>query len=193
MIKRTHLLFFVFFIVSMLFINGFSICKYAFADNGGKSMIIYFTWSGNSEVIAKKIQDKTGGDILKLEPVNPYPNDYHSCVEEWIQERDSGADRELKTVLPNLSRYDIIYLCYPIWSGTIPTPVKTMLKYNDFSGKLIMPVASHGGGGAGRSATDIARLLPQARVGELLSVRGSGGSSLSDTLDRWIRQNGQNR
>ena len=64
-------------------------------------MIIYFTWSGNSEVIAKKIQDKTGGDILKLEPVNPYPNDYHSCVEEWIQERDSGADRELKTVLPN--------------------------------------------------------------------------------------------
>src|SRR5699024_1979872 len=78
MIKRTHLLFFVFFIVSMLFINGFSICKYAFADNGGKSMIIYFTWSGNSEVIAKKIQDKTGGDILKLEPVNPYPNDYHS-------------------------------------------------------------------------------------------------------------------
>ena len=93
--------------------------------------------------------------------MNPYPNDYHSCVEEWIQERDSGADRELKTVLPNLSRYDIIYLCYPIWSGTIPTPVKTMLKYNDFSGKLIMPVASHGGGGAGRSATDIARLLPK--------------------------------
>ena len=156
-------------------------------------MIIYYSWSGNSETIAFQIQNKAGGDILKLEPVKPYSANYNACVEEWKRERDIGTNRELKTRLPNLTQYDIIYICYPIWSSTIPTPITTMLRQNDFFGKLIMPVASHGGGGAGRSASEIARLIPKAKVAEVLSLHGTGGDSLSSSLDNWMVKNGQAR
>lgn len=176
-----------------IYVGGEVASKSAIAAEGGKALVIYYSWSGNSETIAQQIQNKTGGDILKLELVKPYSSNYNACVEEWKRERDTGADRELKTRLPNLVQYGTIYICYPIWSSTIPTPIATMLRQNDFSGKFIMPVASHGGGGAGKSALEIARLVPKAKVAEALSLYGTGGDSLSSSLDDWMVENGRVR
>lgn len=153
-------------------------------------MIIYFSWSGNTRHVAGLLQQKTGAGLCELEVAIPYPPRYGACEEEWRRERDSRADRALKTSLPDLSACRTVFLGYPVWGGNIPTPVITLLRHNDFSGKVIAPFCTHGGGGEGRSFGSIARLAHGARVLKGFSVRGRGSSSLGKDLDAWLARIG---
>jgi flavodoxin len=166
--------------------------KYTVAveNAGGNILIIFYSWSGNTRNIAKLAQKKTGGDLLELELVKHYSSNYNACVDEFKRERDSESKRELKTRLPDLAQYDTIFLGFPIWGGSIPTPISTMLKQNNFSGKTIVPFCSHGGGGIGRSVADIQKLVPGSSVLEGLSVYYSGRGSLEWDMDGWLRKNG---
>ena len=69
-------------------------------------------------------------------------------------------------------------------------PVASFLEEYDFSGKRIIPFCSNGGGRFGQSLTAIAKLAPDAAMGEALSVHYSGGSSLSDDIEEWLETNG---
>ena len=69
-------------------------------------------------------------------------------------------------------------------------PIATFLESYDFSGKLVCPFCSHGGGRLGQSVTAISKLVPAARVGEALSVHYGGGESLPDDIEAWLRANG---
>ena len=80
-------------------------------------------------------------------------------------------------------------MTWSIWA-TIPMPIATLLESYDFSGKIIAPFCSHGGGRLGQSVTDIAKLAPKAKITEGLSVHYSGGSSLSRDIDNWLKKNG---
>ena len=75
---------------------------------------------------------------------------------------------------------------YPNWWATIPMPIASFLEQYDFSGKTIVPFVSHGGGRLGQSVTDIAKLCPSSKIMEALSVRYSGGPSLSGDMDGWL-------
>lgn len=184
--KRMHYLRTV-IVAGLMLLGVAAIPAVAATAKGDRSVIIYYSWSGNSEAIARELQRKTGGELLKIEPVIPYSTNYNACVDDYRRERENGLDRPIKTIVPDLSRYGTVYICYPIWGGTIPTPIITMLRHNDFTGAFIMPVASHGGGGPGRSASHIASLAPSATVADALSVRGSGGRGLSNLLDTWMK------
>jgi flavodoxin len=89
-----------------------------------------------------------------------------------------------------MAQYDVIILGYPNWWATIPMPIATFLESYDFSGKTIIPFCSHGGGRFGQSLTDIAKLVPNARLGDALSVHYTGGSSLPNDITAWLRRNG---
>ena len=69
-------------------------------------------------------------------------------------------------------------------------PVASFLEEYDFTGKTILPFCSHGGGRFGQSLTAIAKLVPDADMGEALSVHYSGGSSLGDDVNTWLKENG---
>ena len=86
--------------------------------------------------------------------------------------------------------YDTILLGYPNWWASIPMPVASFLEEYDFSCKRILPFCSHGGGRFGQSLTAIAKLAPDADLGEGLSVHYSGGSSLSEDVSAWLSGNG---
>ena len=62
-----------------------------------KTLILYFSYSGNTEKVAKQIADYTGADIIRLEPVDPYPEDYDACVARAEAEHPANARPELKT------------------------------------------------------------------------------------------------
>ena len=79
---------------------------------------------------------------------------------------------------------------YPNWWASIPIPVASFLEEYDFSGKTIIPFCSHGGGRFGQSLTTIAKLAPDAVMGEGLSVHYAGGSSLPDDITAWRETNG---
>ena len=89
-----------------------------------------------------------------------------------------------------LKSYDAILLGYPNWWASIPMPIASFLEEYDFTGKTIIPFCSHGGGRFGQGLTAIAKLAPDAVMGEGLSVHYSGGSSLSGDVAAWLEANG---
>ena len=89
----------------------------------------------------------------------------------------------------SIEDYDVILLGYPNWWASIPMPVASFLELYDFSGKTILPFCSHGGGRFGQSLTAIAKLAPEALLGEGLSVHYSGGSTLSEDVAAWLDVN----
>lgn len=163
---------------------------FAAQPNSGKTLVIFFSWSGNTRAIAGQIHQKVGGDLVELEPVRPYSTNYNTCLDEAKRDMEQGARPELKTRIGNMEQYDTVLLGYPNWWATIPAPVATFLEQHDLSGKTILPFCSHGGGRLGQSVTDIIKLAPGAVIKEGLSIHYGGGSSLSLDIDNWLRKAG---
>ena len=160
------------------------------AESGGKILIAYFSWGGNTRGIAREIQAQTGADLFEITPVNPYSTDYNTVLMEAQEDQHRQARPELSEHIQNMGEYDAILLGYPNWWASIPMPIASFLEEYDFTGKTIIPFCSHGGGRFGQSLTAIAKLAPDAVMGEGLSVHYSGGSSLSGDVAAWLEANG---
>ncbi|HBC91494.1 MAG TPA: flavodoxin, partial [Pelotomaculum sp.] len=136
-------------------------------------LIAYFSRTGNTREIASQIHERVGGDIFEIVPVDPYPTDYDTVVDQAKQELEQGYRPPLKTKVENMDSYQVVYLGYPNWWGTIPMAVATFLESYDFSGKTIVPFCTHEGSRLGRSVEDITELCPQSTILEGLAIRGS--------------------
>ena len=159
-------------------------------ETGGRILIAYFSWGGNTRRIAREIQSQTGADLFEITPVNPYSTDYNTVLMEAQEDQHKQARSELSDHVQNMDEYDIILLGYPNWWASIPMPIASFLEEYDFSGKTIVPFCSHGGGRFGQSLTAIAKLAPDAIMGEGLSVHYSGGGELPDDVAAWLEMNG---
>lgn len=157
---------------------------------GSGILIAYFSWGGNTRGIAKEIQSQTGADLFEITLVNPYSSDYNTVLDEAQRDQNEQARPELASHVENMDDYDTIILGYPNWWASIPMPIASFLEEYDFSGKTIIPFCSHGGGRFGQSLTAIAKLAPDAQMGEGLSVHYSGGNSLPDDVTEWLEENG---
>ncbi len=155
-----------------------------------KSLIVFFSWGGNTRGIAEEIQEKTGADLFEIELVNPYSTNYNTVLEQAQHDQNIQARPEIKNKVENIDQYDTIILGYPNWWASIPMPIASFLSDYDLSGKTILPFCSHGGGRFGQSLTAIAKLAPNSTMGEGLSVHYSGGSTLSDDISNWLKLNG---
>jgi len=151
-------------------------------------LVVYFSRTGNTREIAKQIHNIVGGDIFEIQAVNPYPDDYNTAVNQARQELDSGYKPELKTKIENIRSYDLIFIGYPNWWGTFPAPVKTFLSEYDFSGKTIVPFCTHGGGGLGRSVTDISKLCPKSTLLDSFAISGSDVKTEQNKVSEWLRK-----
>ena len=157
---------------------------------GSSVLIAYFSWGGNTRGIAEEIAGQTGADLFEITQVNPYSDDYNTVLDEAQRDQNEQARPELASHVENMEDYDIIILGYPNWWASIPMPVASFLEEYDFTGKTILPFCSHGGGRFGQSLTAIAKLAPDAEMGEALSIHYSGGSSLGDDVSAWLAENG---
>ncbi len=160
------------------------------SETDGKILIAYFSWGGNTRGIASEIEAQTGADLFEITPVDPYSADYNTVLMEAQEDQHKQARPELSEHIENMDEYDIVLLGYPNWWASIPMPVASFLEEYDFSGKTILPFCSHGGGRFGQSLTAIAKLAPDAVMGEGLSVHYSGGSALPGDVASWLEMNG---
>ncbi len=158
--------------------------------SGGKMLIAYFSWSGNTRGIAEEIRRQTGADIFEIVPVPAYSDDYNTVLMEAQRDQHDKARPAIADPLPVLDDYDVILLGYPNWWASIPMPIATFLESYDFSGKTILPFCSHGGGRFGQSLTAIAQLAPGAVIAPGLSVHYSGGSGLPGDIRTWLESQG---
>lgn len=155
----------------------------------GKVLIAYFSWGGNTKGIAQQIQEKTGADLFEITLVKPYSDDYNTVLDQAQEDQNKQARPKISNHVENMEQYETIILGYPNWWASIPMPIASFLEEYDFSNKTIIPFCSHGGGRFGQSLTAISKIVPNANMGEALSIHYSGDSGLSNELDEWLEEN----
>ena len=158
-------------------------------DETGKTLIVYYSATGNTENVAKTIAATTNGDLLELEPVNPYSDadldwtDHNSRV---VYEHDNPDKRDValvKNTVDNWEDYDTVFIGYPIWCGIAAWPVNGFIEANDFTGKTVIPFATSSSSGLGESGELLAEMAGTGDWQE--GQRFRSGASESDVA-AWV-------
>ena len=155
-----------------------------------KSLVVYFSWSGNTENVAKSIQNQTDSDIFEIVPATPYSDDYDTVVDLAQVEQEENARPEIADSIENLADYDVIYVGFPNWWGDMPMILYTFFDSYDLSGKTIAPFCTSGGSGLSNTVNEMKELEPGATVTDGLHI-GSGSSSNPDNaVSEWLSEIG---
>lgn len=141
---------------------------------------------GNTKVIAKMVQEITGGDLFEIKPKKEYPANYRECVSLAVQEIKNNERPKLQEYIENIDDYEVIYIGYPNWCGTMPMPVFSLLERLDFTGKIIKPFCTNEGSGMGRSEEDLKKICKGAKLEKGLSIKGSLVNEAREIVKEWI-------
>ena len=159
------------------------------AESGGKTLVVYYSATNNTEAVAGYIADATGADLFELVPVEPYTSDDL----DWTN-RDSRVSREhddeslrvveLENAVPdNWDEYDTVFIGYPIWWGIAAWPVNSFISANDFTGKTVIPFCTSSSSGLGQSGE---LLRDAAEGGNWLEGQRFQSRASEDTVKEWV-------
>ncbi|RJT33395.1 flavodoxin [Mesorhizobium waimense] len=152
----------------------------------GKSLVAFFSRSGNTRVIAGQLSRALPADLFEIAPATPYPADYFETVERARQERDRGNRPPIKAQLPSTASYATVFLGFPIWGETAPPVIRTFLAVHDLAGKTIIPFITHGGFGLGNSQAVLASHAPQARLMDGFSMQAPQERQTIERVTQWL-------
>lgn len=154
--------------------------------------IVYFSHSGNTRRIAEQIKSVVGGDLIEVKTVKAYPEDYDSCVAVGRVEHKEGARPELSTKLSGMESYDVFFVGYPNWFGTMPMAMFTFFDAVRTKGKVLVPFVTHEGSKFGSSLKDLKALNPEAEIREGIAIRGkkTADESTRSELAAWLNKSG---
>lgn len=107
-----------------------------------KTLVAYFSWSGNTEEIASYIAEKTGGDLYEIKPEVPYSEVYQEVGEVAEEEMNENARPAISNLPESLDEYQTIVIGYPIWWHTAPMIIGTFLERYDLTDKDIYPFSN---------------------------------------------------
>ena len=141
---------------------------------------------GNTEVVARKINELIPSDLFHIDTVQKYPDDHMQKIKIAKREFEQGARPKLTARVGNMSDYDTVIVAYPNWWTTMPMAVCTFLEGYDWAGKTVCPLITHGGSGFSDSLADIRRLCPGATITEGLAVNGDDAATCDADLERWL-------
>lgn len=151
---------------------------------GKKTLIAYFSWGGTTQRMAQQIQDITGVDIFRIEPVVPYPTDYTPCTEVALEEKNSNARPEIKGLVENWDEYDVVFIGCPVWWWTTPMIIHTFCESYDFTGKTVVPFCTYAATYRDETLAEIVNITPDAShlTGEGLT----SGNINARRIQAWI-------
>ena len=135
-----------------------------------KTLILYYSYGGNTKRIAEMIQKEIGGDIVRMDTVVPYDGDYDTVVNQGQRENAKGYCPELKPLHIDWKAYNTIILGSPVWWYTFAPAMHSFLKQTDLTGKIVYPFATNGGW-LGHTLKDFEKACKGAIVKLGLSVR----------------------
>ena len=151
-----------------------------------KILVAYYSNSGNTEAMAKEIQNQTGADIFEITRESEYSNMY----EEAKAEIDNNERPEVANMPENLDEYDIIFIGYPIWWDTTPAMINTFLENYDLSNKTIIPFCTSSSDGIEGSMESIEKSTSNANILEGLRLSGGSANNQSgkDEITNWLKE-----
>ena len=143
---------------------------------------------GNTEVVAEKIAELTGGDLYRIEEEDPYPFKYDDCLRRSRREDENNEHPAMKAGMKlNMADYDVIYIGFPIWYRTYPRIVASFLDDYDFTGKTIKPFCTNDEGTFGISLLEMQGALKGATLTDGLAIRGVDVLSSDDKIKGFVQ------
>ena len=157
-------------------------------NNETTSIVVYFSKSGNTGKIAKQISDELGSDLYRIVPSEEYPESYQETQTRAREEAATDARPEIENALTNFSKYNIVFIGFPIWNSNIPNIIKTFVESASLSNKVIVPFCTHGGSGFGQSLLALRSLLPDNQFYAGLEIMDStiGTEETDEKISNWI-------
>jgi flavodoxin len=165
-------------------------CFGADGNGGRKVLVVYYSHTGNTKQMAGIIHGLSGGDLVELKSVDPYPPAYSEVLEQARREINSGYKPPLAAITEDINAYDVIFVGYPIWFGTTPPPIASFLSRYDLSGKTIVPFCTSGSSSGDASFRNVQTLCPRAAVLEGLQIRGTSVGGAETVITGWLRRIG---
>ena len=141
---------------------------------------------GNAQMIAMMVNNAVGGEIFEIQTVDKYPASYSETVNLAKKEFNQNAFPALIQLLPDLSKYEVIVLVYPLWWSTLPRAVEGFLKSTDLSGKTLIPIVTHGGSGVSDSVEVIRRSTNAKLVSNALDIYSSDIPAARSTIYNYL-------
>ena len=150
-------------------------------------LVAYFSASGETKKLAKTIAGVTGGDLFEIAPKTAYT----AADLDWmnaksrssVEMKDEKSRPEISGRVEDMARYDTVFVGFPIWWYQAPRIIETFLESYDFAGKTVLPFATSGGSGMGRTDAILKAVCPAARwlPGKRMSSRES-----ADAVRKWL-------
>ena len=153
-----------------------------------KILVAYFSASGVTAKAAWKLSEAIGADLHEIKPEVPYS----SADLNWMDKKsrssvEMNAPSSRPTIaekLADMEKYDVVFVGFPIWWYVAPTIINTFLESYDFSGKTIIPFATSGGSGMGKTNE---KLGPSCPGVTLLQGKLLNGNLSEDSLKNWVK------
>lgn len=145
----------------------------------GKTLVVYFSATGNTERVAEVIAETTGGELFELEPVDPYTDEDLNYTDDNSRVSQEYADESLRNVelvsdtVEDWQDAERVYIGYPVWWGIAAWPVNTFVEANDFTGKTVIPFCTSASSGLGDSDELLAELAGTGDWQEGMRFRSS--------------------
>ena len=158
-------------------------------DKAQKVLVLYYSQTGNTKLVAEHIAGMMEADIEEIEAVNPYDGDFNATIQRCIKEREEGVTPEIKPLKSKLSKYDVIFIGYPIWFGTYAPPVATFLDNVDLSGKEVVPFCTFGSGGLESSMEDMKRVQSEAKIYCGFGIRAARMDKVTQEVNVFLKEN----
>ena len=159
------------------------------ASAEGRTLVVYYSATGNTEAVANYIAQATGGDLFELEPVDPYTDEDLNWTDEnsrVVYEHDNEDARDVELVadtVDNWDEYDTVFIGYPIWWGIAAWPVDTFVEANDFTGKTVIPFCTSSSSNLGESGQLLAEMAGTGDWQEGMRFRSSASEA---DVQEWV-------
>lgn len=173
----------------LLILSKFTPAKTDFTQRqaGSKPLVVYFSRSGNTRVIAGQIRRARNADLFEIQLATPYPEDYEETVAQAQRETSSRYEPPLKASVTNVADYETVFVGFPIWGQTAPPVIRSFLASHDLAGKTLIPFITHGGYGIGNSLSVLAAHASRSRLLNAgFSIQADQERQTLTRVTRWL-------
>ncbi|MEE3454576.1 MAG: flavodoxin [Succiniclasticum sp.] len=154
-----------------------------------KTLVAYFSASGTTAKVAKKMAEAIGADLFEIKPETPYSgadlNWQNKNSRSSVEMNDRSSRPAIAVKAADMPQYDVVFVGFPVWWYREPSIIDTFMESYDFAGKTVIPFATSGGSGLGDSAANMQKLAKGAKV--VNGKRFSGNASAAE-LKAWAGQ-----
>ncbi|MFQ7318408.1 MAG: flavodoxin [Massilimicrobiota timonensis] len=163
------------------------------SNQSGKTLVVYYSATGNTKAVAEMIAEETNGDLFEIEPKDSYSEDdldwtdSNSRVAREYENEDERHMELVSSTVDNWEDYDTVFLGYPIWWGIAAWPVNTFIENNDFTDKTVVPFCTSASSGLGQSGELLAK---EAGDGDWQEGQRFSSSTSNSEVQEWLNELG---